>query len=357
MNEISGRADLSRKVIIGMLVVIMSILVVYMLRVARIVIIPLFFAFFAVMLVYPIQQRLNGLLPNRLHRLRPVLGAILLILITAMALTLCAGTIWLSVKMITDKVPQYSGKFLSYWNRFVTWAHGHELLGDQNVMQSGDVRSAMVKISAAVIRSIGSITAALAMIFFLALLLLLEVCEWRGKFLAAFGEERTAAIFETLYSIAHKLRHFLLIRTMIGAISGIVAGLWLWIIGVDLAFLWGLVTFLFNYVPYVGSILSPIPPSLIALAQRGLGWALLTAGGLAVLDQILGNYVDPRLEGRALIISPTLILLSILFWGWLWGIAGALLAVPITITMIATCSHIQALRPVATLFSRNIDHC
>jgi predicted PurR-regulated permease PerM len=357
MNESSGRADVSRRIIIGLLVVIAVILVGYTLKIAKFVLMPLFFAFFMVMLIYPVQVWLNRSLPGKLGWFRTVLGLLLVILIVVAALAICVGAIWLSVKMMMDRLPQYSGRFLGYWNRFINWAHERDLLAEQNVLQSNDVRNAMVKVFAAVLRSIWSVTSALIMIFFFVILLLLEVCEWRGKFLVAFGEGYTAAILDTLYTIAYKLRQFLIIRTIISAISGIVAGLWLWIIGVDLAFLWGLMTFIFNYVPYIGSIVSPIPPSLIALAQKGAGWALLALGGLAAFDQVLGNYVDPRLEGRALTISPIFVLMSIVFWGWLWGASGALLAVPITITIIVICSNVKSLKPVATLLSRNKEWC
>ena len=357
MNEIDDRSTSSRKITTGLLTVIVIILVGYTLKVTKVVLMPLFFAFFMVMLVYPIQRWLGDLLPQKLRWLRLMLGIIITVLVIALVLAICVGTIWLSVRMVSEKVPQYSEKFLSHWNRLINWAHDRNLLDEKHVLRSGDVQSTIMKTSATVLRYVSSITAALVIIFFFIILLLLEVCEWRGKFLVAFGEETNDAIIDTFYTIAIKLRQFLIIRTIISIISGIVAGLWLWAIGVDFALLWGLITFIFNYVPYIGSILSPIPPTLIALVQYGIGRALLAVGGLAVFDQVLGNYVDPRLEGRTLTISPTVVLLSIVFWGWIWGPSGALLAVPITITIIVTCSRISVLKPVATLLSRNMGWC
>ena len=95
----------------------------------------------------------------------------------------------------------------------------------------------------------------------------------------------------------------------------------------------------------------------MALAQKGVGWALLALSVLAAFDQVLGNYVDPRLEGRALTISPMFVLLSIVFWGWIWGAPGALLAVPIAITVIVVSSNVPALEPIAKLLSRNREWC
>jgi AI-2 transport protein TqsA len=155
--------------------------------------------------------------------------------------------------------------------------------------------------------------------------------------------------------IAGKVRRFLLIRTVLGLISAVIAFVWLTVLGVDFAFVWALLTVLLNYVPNVGSIVAALLPALFALMQHGWLWALAVIAGLAVTEQVIGNYIDPKLQGRNLNVSPLVVLLSVIFWGWVWGVAGAVLAVPLTVTIVVVCAHVPALRPVTLLLSRSAD--
>lgn len=151
--------------------------------------------------------------------------------------------------------------------------------------------------------------------------------------------------------VAEKVRWFMVIRTVVGIVSGVLATTWLWLLGVDFAVFWGVLFFLLNYVPNIGSIIAGIPPTVLAFVQLGFGWGLLAGGGLIVMEQVMGNFLDPRLQGRTLNVSSLVVLLSVLFWGWIWGVPGALIAVPLTVTLILICANTAALRPIAVLLS------
>ena len=99
--------------------------------------------------------------------------------------------------------------------------------------------------------------------------------------------------------------------------------LWLWLIGVDFALLWGVMFFLFNYAPTVGSIVAGVLATLVALLQLGPLWAAVAAAGMIAIDQAIGNVLDPHLQGRSLDISPLVVLVSVIFWGWIWGLGHA----------------------------------
>jgi AI-2 transport protein TqsA len=124
---------------------------------------------------------------------------------------------------------------------------------------------------------------------------------------------------------------------------------------VALAFVWGFLHFLLNFVPNIGSIIAGGAATLFALSQLGLVWGLVVGAGLLVIEQTIGNFLDPKLQGRALEISPLVVLVAVVFWTWAWGPAGALLAMPLTVTLLVTCAHVPALRPVALLLSRTTD--
>ena len=102
-------------------------------------------------------------------------------------------------------------------------------------------------------------------------------------------------------------------------------------------------------MPSVGSALAVVPPTLMALAEGGLSKAAAVFLVIGALQVFFGNVVDPRLEGKLMSLSPFGVLLSIVFWGWLWGPAGALLAVPLTVAVVIACRHIPGARGVATV--------
>jgi len=138
-------------------------------------------------------------------------------------------------------------------------------------------------------------------------------------------------------------------------VISLLTGLCVWgalaALGVEFSFTWGLLAFVLNFIPNIGSIVASIPPVLIALVQfaPALWPAVMTALTLLVLHQVAGNLIAPKLYGERLNLSPVVILLFLLFWGWLWGITGALLAVPIAAAIQITLAHIPALAPLAVL--------
>jgi predicted PurR-regulated permease PerM len=144
-------------------------------------------------------------------------------------------------------------------------------------------------------------------------------------------------------------RRYVWVKTLTSAVTGVATWLAALAFGLPLAWVWGFLAFLLEYIPSVGSALAVLPPTLMALAEGGVQKAaavLLVVGGLQVF---FGNVVDPRLEGKLMSLSPFGVLLSIVFWGWLWGPAGALLAVPLTVAVVIACRHIPGARGVATV--------
>jgi len=160
------------------------------------------------------------------------------------------------------------------------------------------------------------------------------------------GGARALAVID---EAAPAFRRYVWVKTLTSAVTGLATWLAALAFGLPLAWAWGFIAFLFEYVPTVGSVLAVVPPVLMALAEGGparAGLVLLVIGGLQV---VLGNVVDPRLEGRLMSVSPFGVLLSIVVWGWLWGAVGALLAVPLTVAVVIACRHTPGARGVATI--------
>ncbi len=121
------------------------------------------------------------------------------------------------------------------------------------------------------------------------------------------------------------------------------------IIGVDFPLLWGMLAFLLNYVPTLGSIIAAVPPVLLAIVQLGPGHALATALVFVGVNVVLGNFVEPHFMGRRLGLSTLVVFLSLVFWGWVWGPVGMLLSVPLTMIVKIMLENTEDLRWVAVL--------
>lgn len=134
-------------------------------------------------------------------------------------------------------------------------------------------------------------------------------------------------------TFAEGVKRYFVIKTLISGITGLALGLWLMFIGIEHALLWGLLAFLLNYIPVIGSIVAALPPLLLALAQGDLGLTMLVLVGYLAANTIFGNFLDPRWSGRGVGISPLVVLLSLLLWGWVLGPVGLLLSVPLTMTI------------------------
>jgi AI-2 transport protein TqsA len=131
------------------------------------------------------------------------------------------------------------------------------------------------------------------------------------------------------------IQRFLAIKTAISVVTGVLAGFLCWAAGLDFYILWGILAFFFNFIPVVGSIIAGVPPTILALLDSGAGLpnAVLVAGGYLLINNFLGNFVEPMLVGRRFGISTLVVVISVVFWGWLWGPIGMLLAVPLTMVL------------------------
>jgi len=149
--------------------------------------------------------------------------------------------------------------------------------------------------------------------------------------------------------IIQKIQHYFGIKAMTSLVTGVAITIWLLIIGVDYPVLWGLVAFLLNFVPNIGSIIAAIPAVLLALLMNGASIALLTVAGFVAVNVTIGNIVEPRVMGQGLGLRMLVVFVSLVFWGWVLGPIGMLLAVPLTMTLKIMLKNYEQTRPFALL--------
>ena len=157
-------------------------------------------------------------------------------------------------------------------------------------------------------------------------------------------------------AIAGQISRYLYLQFLISFATGFCVWLALTIIKVDFAVTWGALAFILNFIPTIGSIVASIPPILLALVQyydpnSDVNWwpAIATAVSLLTIQMVIGNGIAPKVMGDNLNLSPVVVLLSLIFWWWLWGPIGALLSIPIASAIKIVCENIEPLRPISIM--------
>ena len=333
--------QLSGKTTQILMAVIASILVVAALKATEPISMPLAFAFFIVILVHPLQSRLERHLPRWL-------SLILVLLLLCGIVGLVVGALSLSAEIIEPKVPEYLDRLQEMAIIARDWARERNIPIPQ--FASGSGNGAFNQLTQGAIGGVRSAISALSLSVLtisLLVLLLLEVTQYRKKVQKAFSSSTGDRLINAVGNTSEKLRRYLWVMTLTSFLTGVLTIVWCFIIGIDLALVWGLIAFVLNYIPTLGSIIAVIPPTLVAFLFNGVGRGVATLIGLAIIQVIMGNFVDPRVQGKSLQLSPFVALFSIAFWGWVWGIPGAILGVPMTISIILFCQEFKVTQGVA----------
>jgi predicted PurR-regulated permease PerM len=205
----------------------------------------------------------------------------------------------------------------------------------------------VMNVTASLFSTLGSTLSNALLVLFTVMFILLEAASFPAKLRLA--RETPRASFPQVAKFINEIKRYVVIKTVINLVAGVLVTLWLWILGVDFPVLWGFLTFLLQFIPNVGSIVAAAPAVLLALIQRGGGYAALAAAGYLVIGLILGNIVEPRIMGRKFGLSTLVVFLSLIFWGTLLGMFGALLCVPLTLTLKLACEESEETRWIAVI--------
>lgn len=195
-----------------------------------------------------------------------------------------------------------------------------------------------IKLMRDLLAQLGNILAKGFLIYLTTIFILLEASILPDKIRAAM--KNNIETFDNLATVADDVKKYLAMKTAISLVTGLLVMVWLMVLKVKYPIVWGLIAFLLNFVPNIGSIIAAIPACIMAFLQFGPGTAALAAGGYLVVNIVLGNILEPRLMGQRLGLSTLVVFLSLVFWGWVLGPVGMLLSVPLTMTVkIALQSH------------------
>jgi AI-2 transport protein TqsA len=324
-----------------MLAVITVLLVIAGLRESYVVTMPVAAAIVIIAAIWPIKPWLDQMLPSKVS----YLGTILVLLIISAAFI---GAVYFSAAQVVRAFAENQEQFNRVYGSVTNWAAkwGFEEFGGQE----GYAR--LIGVAQTLLSNAYTVFVYLGFIAILVILGLPEVPVLRQKMQGMLSSADRTELIDTVDEIATRIRQYLGVTAVTSVITGLASASWAFAVGLDLALVWGVLNFLLNFVPVIGNIIGIIPASLYAIIQfQSLTMSVIVVLGFAILQIVISNFIYPTLQGRSLALSPVAIIVSIAFWSWVWGIAGALIAVPLTAALVIICEHFQSTEWIARLLS------
>lgn len=307
-----------------MLVFAAFIIVVAGMRASTAILVPfLLAAFIAIISTPPMFWMQRKGIPKWLSLLIVIFGVVLL----GWLIFLLVGS---SLKAFTGELPVYEAKLKKLT---MTIATQLKTLGmDTAELELMELFNpgAVMKLVASGLNNFRKVLTNGFLILMTVIFMLIEASSLPLKLRTIFGDTEDALInFE---KFINNVKQYMAIKTLISLATGIFIAIWLAVIGVDFPLLWGLLAFLLNYVPNIGSIIAAIPAVLLTIVQLGPTHAVAAAAGFLLVNVVMGNFIEPRFMGQSLGLSTLVVFLSLIFWGWVLGPVGMLLSVPLTMT-------------------------
>ena len=293
---------------------------------------PVACALFIIAIVWPMQSRLQAHLP-KLLALAIVILAIVVVFVTFASLVAWSfGRVgrWL----VTD-----AARLQLLYGQATAWLEAHGIGVAALWAEHFNVRwlvRAVQEITGRVNTTIGFWLVVLVYV----ILGLLEVDDAGRRIRAMENREAARVLLEGSVTSAAKFRRYLLIRTQMSVATGVLVWALASLTGLQFAAEWGVIAFALNYIPFIGPFIATVFPTLFALAQFA-SWqaALAVFACLNVIQFVIGSYIEPRVSGSALAISPFVVLFAVFLWTFLWGLFGAFIGVPITIALLTFCAQ------------------
>jgi len=319
------------------------VIIITGLHFAAYIIIPFLLAAFITILCLPTQR---FLIEKGVPASLTVVAILGFLVIATFLLVVFVGA---SMNDFMAQMPFYQKQltimFSGYYDSFQEY--GFEMPNqDLRSMLNPDVAMTM---AANTIKKLSSVLTNFVLILLTVIFILLETSTFKHKILLAFGEsQKTLESFEQFVS---NVNHYLAIKSIFSLLTGIIVCVGLLILDVNHAILWGLIAFLLNFVPNIGSFIASVPAILIALIQHGPIVAGIVAVLYSVTNVTLGSLLEPRFMGKGLGLSPLVVFLSLIFWGVILGPVGMILSVPLTMILKLAMEHNNDTKWLAILLS------
>lgn len=283
---------------------------------------------------------------------------------TLIVILFIGGLIYLLGRLVSVNIKEFQGQLPVFEEKF--WEYARSILAWLNISpdQAREVYGSFLKsFSEMDLKPVGTLVQRLSgsffsflgnmiWVFLFMIFMLAERESFTKRIVTGFGKTRSESVLDALGRINKAVQDYLGLKTLISILTGILITLTLSALQVPFAVLWGVLSFILNFIPNIGSLIAVFPPVAVALFDSGsFGKMFIVAVLLIAIQTVVGNYVEPKVMGKGLNLSPLVVLLSLVFWGWMWGIPGMLLSVPLTAAIKIACEQLESTRTAALLMS------
>ena len=325
-------------IMLGMLVIILTGI-----RFAADIIVPFILALFLAVIINPLVQLLVRCRVPRVLAISLLIGLIVMLAIVLLA---SLGT---SLNELARTLPQYRNYLYEPMQTIAPWLQRMGFTVSVVELNKYIDPNAVMTLVTSLLTQLSNAMSSIFLLLLTVVFMLLEVPQLPAKLQQLMSRplECMGAIQRAIDSVSH----YLVLKTAISLITGLVVWGMLVLLDVRFAFMWGLLAFALNYIPNIGSVLAAIPPILQVLGFGGLYEALVVLAGYLIVNLVFGNILEPRIMGRGLGLSTLVVFLSLIFWGWLLGPVGMLLSVPLTIIVKIALEQTSGWQSIAFLLS------
>jgi AI-2 transport protein TqsA len=321
-----------------------AVLVLAALYFARAVLAPVAFSLFVIAIVWPFQRALQARMPKLVALVATLVAILVVVTVLGFLIVWGFGTVgrWL----IDNAV-----RFQTLYVQWTEWLEEHGIVVASLLAENFNASWLIRAVQEIGGRMYGLVAFAVITFVFTALGLL-EVEIVRKNIERLDNKKIAQTILQAGTDIAAKFQKYMLVRSAMSVLTGLVVWVFALLAGLELATAWGVIAFVLNYIPFIGPLVATVFPTLFALAQfESWELAVIVFVGLNLIQFLIGSYLEPRIAGSALSVSPFLVLFAVFFWAFLWGIPGAFIGVPIVIAILTLCEEHESTRWIATLLS------
>ncbi|MEH2477466.1 AI-2 transport protein TqsA [Nitrobacteraceae bacterium AZCC 2146] len=327
------------KIAIG---IIAALLVAAAAKQVSAVLAPLALTFFIIAIIWPLQDRLQARMPKLLAL------AITIVVTVAACLVFASLAVW-GFSRVGQSLVADAARYQTLYYNVVMWLDGHGVSVAGLWAEHFNV-TWLLRATQHVTGRVNTTLSFWLITLVYVVLGLLEVEDIRRKVEALDNRTAARVLIDGSSATAVKFRKYMLVRTQMSAITGLLVGSFAWITGLQFAFEWGMIAFALNYIPFIGPFIATLFPTLLAMTQFGSWPAVLGVFAcLNIIQFVVGSYVEPRVSGTMLSISPFVVLFSIFFWTFLWGLFGTFIGVPIALAILTFCGQHPSSRWLADL--------
>ena len=315
----------SSGVVKALLVSAALIIVLAGLKIATNIVVPFLLSIFIAIICNPLIVKASQ---YKIPKPIAIVGIIATILLLVLSL---GGLVAQSARELSQLLPEYKAQL----NDQFVWLTSK--LAEYNIKISSDVLveyldpSAAMGVAASMLSGFGGVMANLLLIIITVIFMLFEAPSLPKKIHLALDDPDMK--LNQIDRFLDSVNNYLAIKTLVSIATGVCVSLMLWLFGLEFYLLWGVLAFLLNYIPNIGSMIAAIPAVSLALLQLGVAPAGAIGLGYITINMVMGNVIEPRYLGKGLGLSTLVVFLSLIFWGWLFGTVGMLLSVPLTMIM------------------------